>query len=639
MTGWPLVQAISLRAHVRLAHTLSDGSVSADNKYPERANIAGPDPGVPWVVHLADESGLYRLLAFDFDAHHDTSEAARHDAYALVALLERLGDLPYVVCESGPSGGLHVWLAPRHGLPAATVATLARIASRLYPTLDIAPLTNPTTGGVRPPGSPHRHGGRSTVLFGDLTALTQPTATAGAIERLMAELDAIAPTPAPAETREGLALVDRTGRLYLPGPRTVLGTAATAALRNPVRPDQDASAVLFSCLLGAARARWRYNDLHELLDTAPGLEYARTERHSHHRVPRSPAQQHRLLARHWDRAVRHAAATRLTAPRSGHTDLAPKAALVNAVVAAALSSMAACPGRWTHADAVPKGVGNQRAIDRLVLIELYQRAIDGITTTVRASVRTLAMSLPVGRESVRESLMRLATDGWIGLSEATDGPAAATWSIDPRGVFHREAGSSRSALGLVPNASPLLEVWRQRSELSSTLNLITDLASHDVFTPRALGLQAGYLYAQLHQAGRTTLASLCQVCGLTPAAAQTTLQVLHGAGLALRSGLQWAAAPPEARDRAAQLHGTTGTLAARRRAYQLEQATWAYWLEELALTSKAAPLAVQRQRVVRLANGNTVGLAPYPRRPNRQGDWRKASERIAMLIADDTVAA
>jgi Mn-dependent DtxR family transcriptional regulator len=303
------------------------------------------------------------------------------------------------------------------------------------------------------------------------------------------------------------------------------------------------------------------------------------------------------------------------------------------VVAAALASMAACPGRWTHADAVPKGVGNQRAIDRLVLIELYQRAIDGITTTVRASVRTLAMSLPVGRESVRESLMRLATDGWIGLSEATDGPTAATWSIDPRGVFHREVSSSRSALGLAPNANPPLEVWRQRSDLSSTLHVVTDLASHDIFTPRALGPQAGYVYAQLHHSGNTTLASLSQTCGLNSPSAQTTLERLLSAGLVSRSGLQWTAASPEARDRAAQLHGTTGTLAARRRAYQLEQATWAYWLEELALTSKAGPLAVQRQRVVRLANGDTVGLAPYPRRTKHQGDWRRARERIESIMA------
>ena len=145
---------------------------------------------------------------------------------------------------------MHVWLAAAEPIPAGVVATLARAAARSYPTLGIEPLLNPTTGGLRPPGSPHRHGGRSTITFGDVSVLLQPATTLPALRRLIGALDSAQPaTP----VAEGLALVDGRGRLYLPGHRTALGTAATTALRTTPSLDADASAVLFSVLLGAAR--------------------------------------------------------------------------------------------------------------------------------------------------------------------------------------------------------------------------------------------------------------------------------------------------------------------------------------------------------------------------------------------------
>jgi len=208
LTAWELAQRISPRAHVQAAATTATGEVLPHNTYPRRVNIAGPDPLVPFVVPLADEEGAFHLIGFDFDAHNSPAEQAHHDAYALVAVLERLGDLPYLVCESGPSGGLHVWLAAAEPIPANVVATLARAAARSYPTLGIEPLLNPTTGGLRPPGSPHRHGGRSTITFGDVSVLLQPATTLPALRRLIGALDSTQPaTP----FAEGLALVDGRG--------------------------------------------------------------------------------------------------------------------------------------------------------------------------------------------------------------------------------------------------------------------------------------------------------------------------------------------------------------------------------------------------------------------------------------------
>ena len=80
----------------------------------------------------------------------------------LLDLLDRAG-ADYLVAESGPGGGRHVWAALAEPVDAETVAGLARLMRHLCPTLDLAPLTNPATGCVRPPGAPHRAGGASEV--------------------------------------------------------------------------------------------------------------------------------------------------------------------------------------------------------------------------------------------------------------------------------------------------------------------------------------------------------------------------------------------------------------------------------------------------------------------------------------------
>ena len=637
ITAWQLVQEISPRAHVRVAATNPDGTVAAENAYPHRANIAGTDPGLPFVVHLADDDGAFHLIAFDFDAHHSPSVAARNDAFALVALMERLGGLDPLICESGPSGGMHVWLATKTAVPAPVVAALARAAARNYTTLGIEPLVNPTTGGVRPPGAPHRHGGHSAVVLGSIDTLLKPSTTVAALVQLTAALEAAAPSPETTEPGDSLALVDQRGRLYLPGQKTTLGTSSAAALHNPLAPGADASSVLFSALLGAARARWRYDDVRALLDTAPGLEHARTVSAGARRTPRTPAEQDRRLAYQWDRAVRHAAATKLTATGQSSPELTERARVTTAVIERALARMRSCPGRWGVGNdgSVPRRARNQRATDRLVLLELLRRANDALTTEVRASIRTLAMSLPVGRESVRTSLQRLAKDGFISLVATADGEAATTWTIDPSRVFHKEVETSRSAVGLAPTEStpPNLSPWHARSAVGHALRTTTTLAAHDTFLCNALGPQAGYLYGQLALNAHSTASQLARASGTDPAETQTALDRLASAGLALLRNGTWTAAAPESRDRAAQLHGVTGVRQARQHQYKLEQATWAYWVAELESTRRAIAFGRGNQRMVKLSDGRVLALAPYPRNGRKHSAWREARDRIVISSA------
>lgn len=93
-----------------------------------------------------------------------------------------------------------MWTALAEPADRESVATLARLARHLCPTLDIAPLSNPTTGCVRPPGAPHRSGGRSVVLRGDTTALTTPTGTRAQVGALIEHLAQLVDDAEPSQT-------------------------------------------------------------------------------------------------------------------------------------------------------------------------------------------------------------------------------------------------------------------------------------------------------------------------------------------------------------------------------------------------------------------------------------------------------
>ena len=158
------------------------------NEYTGHRRVDGDEPAQPWAVYLAGTDRRFRLLCFDLDAKSaGSAPAAARDADVLCGLLHDVG-LDAVVCESGPTGGRHVWTALAESVDAETVATLARLARHVCPSLDLSPLSNAATGCVRPPGAPHRAGGRSTVLSGVLDALTSPTGTAEQVRRLVEAL-------------------------------------------------------------------------------------------------------------------------------------------------------------------------------------------------------------------------------------------------------------------------------------------------------------------------------------------------------------------------------------------------------------------------------------------------------------------
>ena len=246
MTPWSLAGRISPRRRIRVA--AADDAGRALNSYPDTAPVSGPAPDRPYAVHLTDNRGRYTLLGFDLDTRHGPVTA---DLARLHALLDR-ARLPHVTCASGPGGGRHVWVALAEPVTAVVVAGIARGLAGMLPSLDTAPLLNPRTGALRPPGAPHRSGGTSQVIAGDIRTLLHPTADTSQVltlAGLIAHDQAIA---AAADTAAPSIGTDEHGHPYLPGERRPLPARSQAALTTPLPPGTDASAVLAAVLCGAA---------------------------------------------------------------------------------------------------------------------------------------------------------------------------------------------------------------------------------------------------------------------------------------------------------------------------------------------------------------------------------------------------
>lgn len=619
--AWTLTRALSPRPVVRVATVDAHGDVL--NVYTSQHHIDGAEPDRPWAVYLADGDRRFRALAFDLDAKAaGSAAAAERDADTIAGLLNDVG-LTAVVCESSPGGGRHVWVALAESVDAESVATLARLTRHLCPTLDVAPLSNPATGCVRPPGAPHRCGGRSTVLSGDLTALTEPTGTRAQVRALIERLAQLVTDAEPADAigPHRPIPVDEHGRLYLPGPRRPLPHASQAALDEDAASG-DASAVLWRVLIGAASARWHYADVAALADK-PGLEHVRTCRDRSHRVARSRADAERLLRRQWDKAVRHVASS----PRQVGDDptFDARADAIAALVRHIQRRADASPGRWTRGG----GPADRRILDALCVLVLQS-----LQASVEADIRRLALMTGIGRETARTALLRLADDGWIVQAQAADGPHGAAWSIDPTGAFHRDAGTSRSQADPRPAGAGAAE----RTTLLETLTARMTDARHDLFTPGpGLGHHAGNVYART-STDPQDLDELSQATGADAATTRRTLDRLTSAGVLIQTRDGWRRRATDYRRAAAARLDVSGRLDDRARRYRIERELWAWWQAEEAWMRAPRRTAPSRRpgpgQVALLPELGTNAYGAHPRRADGRADYRAARAMLSGPSAD-----
>jgi len=616
LQAWALTRAISPRPLVRVADV--DAYGKAVNTYTRRARTAGARPDAPWAVYLTDQTGRFRLLAFDFDAAKGDPAA---DAAVLSGWLEHAG-LPHLLTRSGPSDGRHVWLALAEAVDAGTVDTLARLARARLLSLDIAPLANPVTGCVRPPGSPHRAGGSSTVLAGDPAALAAPTATAADVTSLVEVLAAgHQPEPLAPLADPGASLpTDRAGRLYLPGVRRQLPAGSVHALQVDAA-EMDANTVLCRVLNGAAAARWRCADIAVLVASSPGLEHVRSQGQGPGvpRRVRSPGESRAVLARQWDRAVRWVAAH----PRASNLEDAtfePRAAALAAVVEQAQTRADAAPGRW----AGPGGPADRRVLDALCVLSLH-----AMSAVVEADIRRLGLVCGIGRETARTALLRLSRDGWVTRHAPAGGPRAASWILNKALSTVADVPGRSQAAPRPPGAGSA-----ERNRWLMLLRTRLAAAAHDVFTPAGgLGHATGQLYATLTTQPASTT-QLAQQLGTSPEDTGIRLGLLRAARLARRTSKGWSVVRADRRDAAALRLGVAGRLADRARRYALEREAFAWWTDELTWMHAPRRTAASRRpglgQLVVLDPADTPPAWPaHPRRGDGRADY--AAARRALL--------
>lgn len=616
--SWELTATISPRRIVRCADRDAQGRVI--NSYPLVHPIAGHVPATSWAVCLADSGRRFRLLCADLDAKSGP-EPVHRDRRALTGLLDDLR-LPHLVCGSGPSGGVHVWIGLADSLDAEVVAVLARLLAGWLPTLDPAPLLNPATGCVRPPGSPHRDGGVSRVLSGDLGTLTHPTVTSEEVDRLIGALAAHT-TAAPLASRstgtstgsvatERRLAWDAAGHPFLPGARRELPPASRAALAEACGPGTDASAVLWRVLCGAATAHWRYADV-AALASAPGLEHVRTLRQANQRLPRpatGAASTPAVLARQWRRAVRAMAA--IPTDRAGaDPTFDARAELVAGVVRAVQSRADATRGRWQGR----RGIAHRKVLDTICLFELQAVRLD-----VEADIRRIGLTCGLDRETARRALLALADDGWLERTQPASGRRAARWTTAPAGVVHNEVKRTLSQADPRPASSGAA----QRHLLLTTLSDRITAAAHDAFAPTGgLGRRASALYARL--AVPATTQELGPLLGWTTDDIDHTLVLLVQEGLIERCGACWQRTDPHALELAADRLGTAGRGQRRAVRYAVERLAWAWWLSELDhLRSRQRLPGQRRARPQRSRTHPWSGGVKHPRRSNGRADFARA---------------
>src|SRR4051794_37394262 len=430
--GWSLAAALAARTgrgRVRVADL--DATGAALNAYRREISVDGPPPHRPYAVYLADADGGYWLLGCDLDSGRGP---VGEDLAELHALLDRAG-LPHLVCASGPGGGRHGWIGLAEAVPAPQVARLADALAARLPSLDTAPLRNPRTGCLRPPGAPHRITGAASILTGDPAVLIAPRVGRIQLRRLLDLLGAAPADGARPRTPRGAG-----GRAHLPGAPGRLPDEAQAALSEPLPADADASAVLWRVLLGAVRARWRLEQLRKLLPDAPGLEHVRTECRGERRVDRPPGEQRALLRRQWQRALTHVQ----TAGPGADPSFSARCAPVVAAVTAGQARAGAARGRWAR----PGGPSDARVLAALALLTLQ-----AVRPEV-ADIRRLGELAGVSRETARRALGRLTAEGWIAQTAAAAGIHAARWRLNAPSAADSTPPAGTGVSQAVPRPPP-----------------------------------------------------------------------------------------------------------------------------------------------------------------------------------------
>ncbi|MDU0328490.1 hypothetical protein RWH43_17155 [Microbacterium sp. KSW2-21] len=610
---WAITRRLSPRDDVRAAARASSGEVL--NAYDRLWPLNEAPPSTTWAMFLADDDLRFRYLCFDFDA---SAGDAASDADRFTYWLEQL-NIPHLLCLSGPTGGRHVWVHLDVPTDADAVRDIAYLTRSLFPSLDLAPLTNPRAGCVRPPYAPHRAGGHSAPVA-DLAAITDHAAdedAPGQLHALLVDLGAELPAPSTEDLHN--VVRDDAGKPRVRGRRRPLSMAMDSVLHSDAGPD--ASHTLVRILAAAAHARWSYQDIREQVHSARGLEHARTRRVGATRQRRTEHQIDKVLTAAWEYAVRYVASHPLSASGDDE-DYRQRTATVTTAVQRALARADALPGIWaTH----NSRVGGSHA-QRVVLDAICLYMLQSSQHAVEADVRRLSADTGYGRTSVSRALRALTgedgTGGWLEVVTNAEGAHAKRYRLATRfsteeSVQKRTQAHMRAIVNALPLARALIRDIGTRLELFA----------HDVFTaPRSMGRNAGLIYKNTPADGTATFEHLVYRTGLDSDVLRRRIDELTAAGLVERTGGGWRRLSSTVRDFVARTRGVNGYLDQRAARYGEERLVWAWWLAEVTWMERRAKH--RRGKKSYSNESDRPDYVAYPRGPSKRRDHKMARRLV-----------
>lgn len=623
-SAWVLTRALSPRDGVRAAAQLATGEIL--NEYDREWSVNEQPPSTTWAMYLSGDRRQFDYLCFDLDSSRGN---APYDAGRLSYWLDEL-NISHLICESGPTGGRHVWVGIDGAVDGDLVRDLAHLAGQLLPSLDPTPLLNPATGCVRPPGAPHRHGGVS-VPLGALSALTNRTVTPEAVADLASFfVDAGAELPSPnLAIMHGMA-VDADGHPYMIGPKRPLSARVEAMLHAP--PAEDTSYTLAAVLAGCAHSRWRHADVLAVF-SAPAFEHVRTMRgrKGASRIARSVQARIRVFDAAWENAVRYVASHPINGTGED-TDYLARSQNALAAVERAQERANAMPGLWgadRASSAARRSTGTHST--RAVLDALCLYIAQSAQLVVEADVRRLAADTGYGRTTVHTALRSLTRplvhddpdSAWIVRVGEPSFPHAQRYRLSGKFSTAREENNwTQGPARPRPTTHPQNRShWLQR--LSGGLKPL----NRDVFAaPHSLGRTAGLVFKHLSTDASASVEDLTLRTGLDPSRVRASLHLLRFYRLA-RRGAGWSRGDDVAADAASTLLGVAGYLDRRRSRYGAERGRWEWWNAELTWMRK--PNKKRRGRpsttgVALFTQNDRAQYSRYPRGPDGRGAHREA---------------
>ena len=567
-----------------------------EHSYDATVSIPLQRPEFPWAVYLASSDHRFRLLVFDFDTSRFGADQARTDSDRLAAHLDDLG-VHFLRAHSGPTGGQHIWIRlGEDGADQADVGELNRVLVQHYPTFDKSPLSKPRMGVVRPPGAPHRAGGRSVPhlagaeLQQALKRVSRGT-TPEVVNWLLARHPHVEPAVRTEEHRRPRIIEDTAGP-RLDRPRRPLPHRTADLLATVPSKGADRSALAHTILLSMARAGHTLDDVRAAVATAPGLI----------RLREDAARGRDDTERQWSRALARAA-TFTTSP--GQAPREPIDDELDDIERA----LAASTAHWGRRG----GASDERILHALTALARAAR-----TRVVDIDCRRLAQACGIDASTVSRRLRVLAAEGWVTLSTPGAGIRAATWTINRPA----DAEAFRATQGVPAPA------------FGAGLTLLAH-HTHDVWSHRrsgGLGAEAARVH-WFYRSGVETLDDLSDKTGYGAALTAHILRRLHAAGLLamMAKGKQLLCAF----EHLAKGLGVSGTNARRIARHLADRELFAWWNEEQQWrTTPGKKRGARRSQPVGalalpISAPARVRYGRFPTRRNGKADYTTARKIVA----------